>query len=166
MEIICAECGCLVDRGIRLHVCGDATCCCTELAIETGISFATRITSALELGDLDTFGRFLSLDALWGAPEQSVPTCQNREQILAWYENARTTGIRASVIETVVLDDHILVGLEVTGPTPSNDGDGPRERWQVLTYDNGQITSICGYPTRDTAESAVASPPSWEPVHP
>jgi hypothetical protein len=25
MEIICADCGCLVDRGIRVKVCGDPT---------------------------------------------------------------------------------------------------------------------------------------------
>jgi hypothetical protein len=69
------------------------------------------------------------------------------------------------VIETVVRDHHILVGLEVTRPTPSNDHSAPRERWQVLTFDNGRITSLCGYSTREAAVAGVTSPPAWEPDH-
>ena len=31
MEIGCAECGCVVDAGVRVVVCGEADCCCTHL---------------------------------------------------------------------------------------------------------------------------------------
>lgn len=32
MKILCADCGCLVDRGVRLQVCAiGAECCCGEL---------------------------------------------------------------------------------------------------------------------------------------
>ena len=33
VEILCADCGCLVDRGVRVTVCGDPDCCCAHLAI-------------------------------------------------------------------------------------------------------------------------------------
>jgi len=31
VEIACADCGCLVDRGVVLVRCGDPECCCREL---------------------------------------------------------------------------------------------------------------------------------------
>lgn len=31
--IACAECGCRVDRGIRVAVCADRDCCCGELPV-------------------------------------------------------------------------------------------------------------------------------------
>ena len=34
MEMICADCGCLVDHGTRVKVCGDPNCCCADLAIQ------------------------------------------------------------------------------------------------------------------------------------
>ena len=31
VEVRCAGCGCIVDAGIRVSVCGDPNCCCREL---------------------------------------------------------------------------------------------------------------------------------------
>ena len=31
--MLCADCGCLVDRGIRTAVCGDPECCCAQLPV-------------------------------------------------------------------------------------------------------------------------------------
>jgi|GEM_PF-2069494 hypothetical protein len=33
MAIRCAECGCVVDRGVRITPCGDPECCCKELPV-------------------------------------------------------------------------------------------------------------------------------------
>ena len=33
MEMRCADCGCRVDRGERLEVCGDPRCCCHDLPV-------------------------------------------------------------------------------------------------------------------------------------
>lgn len=33
MEMSCAECGCVVDRGIRVAVCSDPGCCCRDLPL-------------------------------------------------------------------------------------------------------------------------------------
>ncbi len=31
VEVRCAGCGCIVEAGIRVSVCGDPNCCCREL---------------------------------------------------------------------------------------------------------------------------------------
>ena len=31
VEIACADCGCVVDRGVVLVRCGDPDCCCRDL---------------------------------------------------------------------------------------------------------------------------------------
>jgi hypothetical protein len=33
MEVYCAGCGCLVERGIRIVPCGSPQCCCRELPL-------------------------------------------------------------------------------------------------------------------------------------
>ncbi len=33
MEMLCADCGCRVDAGVRTAVCADAACCCKDLPI-------------------------------------------------------------------------------------------------------------------------------------
>ena len=35
MTIACADCGCLVDRGIRVESCPDSDCCCRHLPVAT-----------------------------------------------------------------------------------------------------------------------------------
>ena len=35
MTIACADCGCLVDRGIRVESCPDPDCCCQHLPVAT-----------------------------------------------------------------------------------------------------------------------------------
>ena len=36
MKIACAECGCVVDRGVRIIPCEDTECCCRDLPIREG----------------------------------------------------------------------------------------------------------------------------------
>lgn len=144
-----------------MKLCNLVSCCCNELPLETRESFAQRVSSALDRADLDTFRKLLAPDAQWGDPSQVVPTCQSREEILNWYENARESGVRATVTDTVVLDNHILIGMKMTRISGLNDHFAEDERWQVLTFDNGAITSIRGYSTRDEAELAMATPSPW-----
>lgn len=33
MRIACADCGCVVDRGVRLALCADDRCCCSRLPV-------------------------------------------------------------------------------------------------------------------------------------
>lgn len=38
VEILCADCGCLVDRGVRITVCDDVNCCCRDLPVREASS--------------------------------------------------------------------------------------------------------------------------------
>ena len=161
MELICADCSCVVDTGTRLRLCGNVQCCCSALPVETTESFARRVACALDDADLEAFRALLGTDARWGDPYESVATCQSREQILEWYARARDQGVRARVSETTVIDHHILVTMLVRRPSKSVAQATEEERWQVLTVDNGSITSIRGYETLDEAELAMTAPSPW-----
>lgn len=91
----------------------------------------------------------------WGAPDDGSPACQNRAQVLAWYERGRTAGVRVEVSETVVAGDRILVGLRVTGrgesPAQAAGSGGETGRWQVLTVRGGRVVDIVGYDERSQA---------------
>jgi hypothetical protein len=121
---------------------------------------ATDIRHAMATVDLQTMSELLATDAKWGAPDQEVPTCSNALQVLSWYEMARDNGVRANVIETVVIGDNIVVGLNVV--SKSDDASISREhhRWQVLSVKGGLVGEIRGYEERreaiDFATSGVS----------
>lgn len=37
MKVACAECGCLVDRGVVVVACGATNCCCSDLPGEATV---------------------------------------------------------------------------------------------------------------------------------
>ena len=113
---------------------------------------AGQVRQALQAADLTAYADLLAPDVRWGPPGDPSPPCQNRGQVLAWYQRGRDAGIRARVTETLVSGDRILVGLKVTGDQGS---DGDRDRWQVLTVRGGQITSIVGFDNRDEAAASA-----------
>ena len=47
VKIRCAECGCVVDRGVRVTPCGDPECCCKELPVRGSGKDQTRETGGL-----------------------------------------------------------------------------------------------------------------------
>lgn len=156
----CAQCGCVVDRGWRLEACPDRSCCCSDLAFQTVERLAELVTSAMASGSLDDIFALLAPDARWGAPEEPVPRCSNRDQIIDWYREARDAGASASVTETSVRGENIVVGLVLSGV-----GSGPVHRrrgelWQVLTVRDGRIVEIRDYDDRRDAEGFAASPTS------
>src|SRR5437867_907821 len=68
VEIYCADCGCLVERGVRVVPCGTAGCCCLDLPIRlrTPDQIADQLRTAFATKDLDALGRLLANDARWG----------------------------------------------------------------------------------------------------
>ncbi len=104
---------------------------------ETIHRLAGQVCSALETADLVAFRHLLHPDVRWGAPDARVPSCRNRDQVLAWYERGHQSGTRAEITETLVLGDKILVGLTVHGPRAADSHDGAVPRWQVLTVHGG-----------------------------
>ena len=101
-------------------------------------SLADEVRHAMETVDLVAMEELLAPDARWGAPEQSVPTCRNAQQILSWYAMARENGVRADITDLVIEGTNIVVGLKILNEnTPSK---APNNvRWQVLSVD-GHIT--------------------------
>jgi streptomycin 6-kinase len=115
-------------------------------------SIAERIRTALEASDLSAFAELLDANVRWGAPDDPSPACQNRAQVLAWYQRGRDAGVRARVSEVAVLDDRtILVGLRVARNAAALENGFEEERWQALTVGDGRVVDIVGFDERSDA---------------
>jgi ketosteroid isomerase-like protein len=120
-------------------------------------ALATVVSNALRNGDLAAMTALLANDVRWGAPEQSVPTCTSNSQVLRWYENAQLAGASADVVETVVLGQNILLGLNVRRDTGPDIESTPAIRWQVMSVEDDKIAEIRGYDSRVEAERFATS---------
>ena len=76
---------------------------------------AGQVRQALEAADLAACADLLDPAVRLGPPGDPSPPCQNRDQVLAWYQRGRDAGTRARVTGTLVSGNRILVGLKVTG---------------------------------------------------
>jgi RimJ/RimL family protein N-acetyltransferase len=115
------------------------------------LAIADRVRTAFESADLSAFSELVNPNVIWGAPDDPSPECQNRAQVLAWYQRGRDSGTRASVFEIVVLGDRLLVGLKVIGNRAARARGGAAERWQLLTVAGGRIVDILGFEKREEA---------------
>lgn len=157
VRIGCADCGCVVESGRRVALCGRDDCCCAHLPIggeaESSIdALAQRVKAALESAEPAQFAELLDPNVKWGAAEDPKPSCQNRDQVLRWYERGRGEGTRAHVISVEAHGDKILVQLRVFNLSdPTNE----HERWQVMACNNGRVVDIRGFESRDEALVSV-----------
>lgn len=117
-----------------------------------------QFRGALESADLEPVRDLLDPNVRWGAPDDPAPSCQNRDQVIAWYRAGRERGVRASVTEIVVAGDHVLVGLRVTGNSESAAGGETVDRWQVLTVSAGRVVDIRGFDDRREAARRAQLP--------
>ena len=117
---------------------------------------AEQLQVALQAADLDAYQELLDPDVSWGPPDDQVSGCHNRGEVLAWYQRGRDSGIRADVVETVVIRDKILVGLKVRGSPEAPNGGGDTDRWQVLSIVDGRVKDIRGFESRDEAVDRMA----------
>jgi ketosteroid isomerase-like protein len=120
-------------------------------------ALATVVSNALRNGDLVAMTALLANDVRWGDPDQSVPTCTSNSQVLRWYENAQLAGASADVVETVVLGQNILLGLNVRRDTGPDIESTPAIRWQVMSVEDDKIAEIRGYDSRVEAERFATS---------
>jgi hypothetical protein len=118
-------------------------------------ALAGRVKAALESADVARIGELLGDGVRWGAPDDPAPPCQNRDQVLRWYERGREAGVRAEVFETVAHGDKILVGLRVHGSLDAAAPGPEHDRWQVLTVERDRVVDIRGFDDRDEAARRV-----------
>ena len=63
----CADCSCVVDRGVRLETCEDLGCCCRALVTQARLDEgAATLRQNLNEGDLSGLVGLLSGDVHWG----------------------------------------------------------------------------------------------------
>jgi hypothetical protein len=123
-----------------------------------------RVRFALESGDLDAIRDLLDPGARWGAPEgPNRADCHNRDQVIAWWAEARAAGARAVVTEVTAGAGTLLVGLEVTGTPAAREAGGAAERWQVLTVRGDRIADIRGFDDRTAAAARARVPAAPAP---
>jgi hypothetical protein len=103
---------------------------------------AEHVRAALDGGDLASFEHLLSPDVHWGAPGDANPPCQNRAQVLKWWEKGRAAGRSGTVTEVSVHGNAVLVGMRL--------GSG-EDRWQVLRVGPDGVRDIRGYEDRASA---------------
>ena len=118
-------------------------------------ALARRVRVALESADVSQFGELLDPNVRWGAPDDPSPSCQSRDQVLAWYGRGRAAGRRARVIDVQAHGNKILVHLAVSTASQT-DAAIASDRWQVLTCAHGRIVDIRGFETSDEAVARVA----------
>jgi SnoaL-like domain len=117
---------------------------------------AVQVREALESADLARFGDLLGPNVTWGAPDDTVPACRNKSQVLRWYERGRAGGRRAHVLDVEVHADKLLVHLGVVDPVATGEGSVAHDRWQVMTCARGRVVDIRGFETRDEAVARLA----------
>jgi hypothetical protein len=118
---------------------------------------ADTVRVALESADLDEFADLLDPNVTWGAPGDPSPPCQNRRQVLTWYQRGRAEGRRARVLGVSTHGNKILVSMTVTAGEDADETEDEAPRWQVLTVANDRVVDIRGYDDEQEASAAVAS---------
>jgi hypothetical protein len=103
MTIACADCGCLVDRGIRVESCADPDCCCRHLPVATADD--TMADSRAATGVLSDRSRTepLPMDVRSGAaPRPTWATAREALTVVLYRRHLRATIRIAAVVGTVL----------------------------------------------------------------
>jgi hypothetical protein len=132
MEMICAECGCLVENGVRVVPCETEDCCCVDLPVRTRTpdDMATLLNQAFETRDLDLLGRLLADDARWG-DDGAINKCRSRADVVGTFARLLGEGVEGSVAQTETGQRGVAVQLQVRWPNPGDAGRG-EDFWHAL----------------------------------
>jgi hypothetical protein len=158
MEMYCADCGCLVDHGVRLIPCDASDCCCAELAaVDSMKTIAARIRIALNTRDMDALRALVAEDARWGeGGPDDTRTCHNRNDIIATYKRLLDQGVRGTVTETTTGPGGVACLVELDWPDDASSRRGPT-LFQVFLVTDGLVTRIEGHDDRDLAIAAIST---------
>ncbi len=117
---------------------------------------AVLIRKALAAEDLSAFTELLDPAVTWGAPGARNPSCKTRNQVLAWYQRGRDSGVRGSVYDVEVFGNRLLVSMTVRGTENARERGGAALRFQVLTVRSGKVVDIVGFDNKTEAISHVS----------
>ena len=120
---------------------------------ETMEETAALVRRALAAEDVEAFAELLDSAVTWGAPGATNPTCQSRDQVLAWYQRGRDAGVRGSVYDVEVRGERLLVSMSVRGTENAQQRGGAALRFQVLTVRSRRIVDIVGFDDKADARS-------------
>jgi hypothetical protein len=154
----CADCGCLVDHGIRLISCDASECCCADLPMaEPMATVAARLRNALNARDMAAFRALIAEDAQWGeGGPDDARACHNRNEIIATYKRLLAQGVRGTVTETTTGPGGVACLVEIDWPDDAPNRRGPT-LYQVFLVSDGLVTRIQGHDDRDLALAAIAT---------
>lgn len=124
--------------------------CAMDRTIE---ALAEQVRKALMSEDLSAYSELLDPDVRWGAPGARNPSCNNRNQVLAWYQRGKEAGVRGSVYGVEVRGDRLLVSMSMRGTESARERGGAALRFQVLTVRDGRIVDIVGFDDKAEALS-------------
>ena len=156
MEIYCADCGCLVERGSRIAPCGTDACCCLDLPIKlrTPEQIADQLREAFETKDLGTLGRLVAADARWG-DDDNPNRCRSRTDVVATFDRLLGEGVDGSIAERVVGPNGVAVLLHVEWPEPGEGRD--ISMFQSWIVRNGVVAEIQRHDDRRSAVAAISN---------
>jgi SnoaL-like domain len=155
MEVYCAECGCLVDDGVRVVPCHTTDCCCLGLPIQlrTLDQIADQISTAFATKNLDALGRLLADDARWG-DDDHPNKCRSRSDVIATFDRLLGEGVDGEVTEAILGPNGVAVLLRVRWPNPG-EGRGVNF-YQAYLVSDGLVTEIQRHDDRRSAIAALS----------
>jgi SnoaL-like domain len=155
MAMYCADCGCLVERGVRVVPCRTASCCCLDLPVRhrTVGEIDSALHTAFANGDLVALGHLLAADARWG-DDDHPNKCRSRSDVLGTIERLLGEGVQGNVTESVTGPRRVAVKLHVQWPNPG-EGRGANF-WQSYIVADGVVTEIQRHDDRRSAVVAVS----------
>lgn len=156
MSIACADCGCLVELGVRVATCDDGGCCCSTLPTRQSLEeIAARVAAAFGQRDIESFGSLLADDARWG-DDDAPNKCRTRADVVATFERLLAEDVSGDVTETKIGRAGILCHLRIDWPAPA-DSHRRSEVLHLYRVRDGQIIEIEPYDDQLEAEAALAS---------
>jgi ankyrin repeat protein len=109
---------------------------------------AERLRAAFDTADGDLLAAVLHPDVRWGSGPAG---CHNRAHVVEWYQVLRTQGVRATVRETAVDGDTVVLGLAITQPGHDDRTDQPDLIYQAFRVADRVVVEIRDHPDRQSA---------------
>ena len=151
----CADCGCLVEAGVRVSTCDSPNCCCTALATRWALeSIAAQLRGAFEARDMTAFGALLAEDALWG--DDDAPNgARSRAEVVVTFQRLIAGGVAGEVADLQTGPAGVLCHLRIHWPDPGR-RPGRDEVFHLYRVHDGRIIEIRPYDDREVAETALS----------